>query len=79
MGKALLAAQWGFNELSLNRIEIVVAVNNKVSQRVAEKTGVVREGILRNRAIVHGRVVDAVMYSLIPSDLRLYHAEGCHH
>jgi ribosomal-protein-serine acetyltransferase len=66
---ALLLARWGFKELGLNRIEIVVATDNKRSQRVAEKTGARREGILRNRILIHGRAHDAVMFSLVPQDL----------
>ena len=42
----LLLAQFGFEELNLKRIEIVVNVNNVVSQRVAEKAGATREGVL---------------------------------
>jgi RimJ/RimL family protein N-acetyltransferase len=50
----------------LNRIEILVAVDNLASQRVAAKVGAVREGILRNRLLLHGKIHDAVMFSLIP-------------
>ncbi len=62
-------ARFGFEELGLARIEIVVSIGNIASQRAAEKTGAKREGILRNRSLVHGRSTDAVMFSLIPSDL----------
>ncbi len=65
----LLLARWGFKELSLNRIEILVATANKRSLRVAEKVGAQREGILRNRIIVRDRVHDGVMYALIPGDI----------
>jgi len=65
----LLLAQFGFRELRLNRIEIVVAVGNKASQRVAEKAGAIREGVLRNRLAVHDKAHDAVMFSFIPPDL----------
>ncbi len=68
---ARLLARFGFGKLKLNRIEIVIAVGNKASQRVAEKIGAKREGILRNRLVVRDRVYDAVMFSLIPEDLNL--------
>src|SRR5438874_11836926 len=42
-----LAARFGLEELGLHRIEIVVAVDNLASRRVAEKAGAVREGLLR--------------------------------
>jgi len=64
-----LLAQFGLRKLKLNRIEIMAAVGNKASQRVAEKVGARREGILRNRIVVRERVYDAVMFSLIPEDL----------
>ncbi len=62
----LLLADFGFKELKLNRIEILVAADNPASQRVAVKVGAVREGILRNRLLLHGKIHDAVMFSLIP-------------
>ena len=65
----LLLAQFGFGQLRLNRIEILVAVGNNASLRVAEKAGATREGILRNRLRVSNKVHDAVMFSLIPQDL----------
>jgi len=64
-----LLARFGFKELKLNRIEIVVATPNIASQRVAEKAGATREGVLRNRLVVGDKVYDAVMFSLIPQDL----------
>ena len=63
---ALLLADFGFKELKLNRIEILAAVENHASQRVAAKAGAMREGILRNRLLLHGKIHDAVIFSLIP-------------
>ena len=63
----LLLADFGFKELKLNRIEILVAVDNLASQRVAAKVGAVREGVLRNRLLLHGKIHDAVIFSLIPN------------
>jgi RimJ/RimL family protein N-acetyltransferase len=54
-----------FAETDLVRIEIVCAVGNTRSQRVAERAGAVREGVLRNRLVLRGQPVDAVMYSLL--------------
>ena len=64
-----LLARFGFEQLGLNRIEIVTAVGNQASRRVAEKAGATQEGILRNRFIVRDNIYDAVMFSLIPGDL----------
>jgi ribosomal-protein-serine acetyltransferase len=65
----LLLSKFGFEELKLNRIEIMTEVENKRSQRVAEKTGAKREGILRNRLFIHGQVRDVFLFSLIPEDI----------
>ncbi len=64
----LLAAEFGFEDLGLNRIEILTAVGNVASGRVAEKAGAKKEGILRSRLLLHNRPQDAVMYSLIAAD-----------
>lgn len=63
-----LLTRYAFEHLGLKRVEIVVAVGNKASQRVAQKAGAVREGILRNRVVIGENVYDAVMHSLIPQD-----------
>jgi len=68
---ARLIAKYGFEKLGFQRIEIVVEVDHSPSLRIAEKLGVVREGLLRNRLQVHGSPHDAYMHSLIPSDYAL--------
>jgi RimJ/RimL family protein N-acetyltransferase len=65
---AKLAARFAFEHLGLIRVEIVIAVGNQASVRVAEKLGAHDEGILRNRIVVGKSIYDAHMYSLIPSD-----------
>ena len=58
-------ADFAFGNTDLVRLEIVCAVGNDASQRVAERAGAVREGVLRHRLLLHGQSVDAVMYSLV--------------
>ena len=65
---AKLAARFAFEKVGLIRTEIVIAVGNRASIRVAEKVGAHYEGVLLNRMIVGKSVYDAHMYSLIPSD-----------
>jgi ribosomal-protein-serine acetyltransferase len=67
----LLAARYAFEEVGLVRVEIVIALANQASIRVAEKVGATYEGILRNRMVVGSDVFDARMYSLIPPDFGL--------
>ena len=68
---ARLAVRFGFENVGLIRAEIVVAVGNEASRRVAEKIGAHYEGILLNRMVIGKSVCDAHMYSLIPSDFGL--------
>jgi len=64
-----LASRFAFEQLGLNRIEIVAAVGNIPSQRVAEKACARREGVLRNRLLINGESLDAVLFSLVPKDV----------
>jgi RimJ/RimL family protein N-acetyltransferase len=66
-----LLAIWGHETLELQRLELITDPENVASQRVAEKVGFVREGVLRSH-LRHpdGRVRDSVMFSLLPGELR---------
>lgn len=61
-------AAWTFQNTPLHRLEIVVAVANLRSQRVAEKAGAHRDAVLKKRVIVDGRSCDAVLYSILRPD-----------
>ena len=56
---------WAFTNTDLHRLEIITATANHRSQRVAEKVGAAREGVLKSRLIVFDCFQDAVMYSII--------------
>ena len=60
-----LVARWSFEHTDLQRLEIVTAVGNGASQRVALKAGALREGTLRSRLCIHGTFHDAVMHAII--------------
>jgi len=68
---AKLTARFAFEHLGLIRVEIVIAVGNPASVRVAEKIGAHDEGILLNRMVVGKSIYNAHMYSLLPSDFGL--------
>jgi ribosomal-protein-serine acetyltransferase len=68
---AKLVARFAFEEVGLIRVEIVIAVGNQASTRVAEKIGAHYEGVLLNRMVVGRSIYDAHMYSLLPSDFGL--------
>jgi RimJ/RimL family protein N-acetyltransferase len=57
-------AEWPW----LVRLEAVADVENPASQRVLEKAGFVREGVLRSYVVLKGRPRDMVMFSFIDSD-----------
>jgi len=68
---AKLAARYAFENDGLIRVEVVMAVDNSASRRVAEKSGAQYQGILGNRMVVGRDVYNAHMYSLIPEDFGL--------
>jgi ribosomal-protein-serine acetyltransferase len=65
---AKLAARFAFEKAKLIRVEIVIAIGNEPSKRVAEKIGAHYEGILLNRIVIGTKISDAHMFSLLPSD-----------
>lgn len=60
--------QYGFEQFSLTRIYALPFAGNAASQRVLEKAGYTREGVLRRSAIKDGRVTDQVMFAIIDRD-----------
>ena len=69
-GAVRLISRWAFEALDCQRLQLRADERNAPSQRVAEKAGFRREGVLRS---VHfnareDRRVDFVMYSLLPTD-----------
>ena len=68
---AKLSARFAFERLKLIRAEIVIAIGNEASMRVAGKIGAHDEGILLNRMVTGDHISDAHMFSLLPSDFGL--------
>ena len=66
----LLVAGWAFEELGVQRLELTTVPENVASQRVAERAGFTREGVLRGlQAAKDDGRQDTVMFSLLPADL----------
>jgi RimJ/RimL family protein N-acetyltransferase len=61
-----ILTNFGFQTLGLTRIEIVVASENVPSRRVAEKSRAQLECVARNRLLIRGVPMAAVVYSLVP-------------
>lgn len=64
-----LVAAWAWRDLALARLTLLTEPSNRRSQRVAERTGFQKEGVLRSYVEIDGRRVDNVSYSLLPTDL----------
>jgi RimJ/RimL family protein N-acetyltransferase len=63
-------SRWAFESLGLGRVELVTDPENVASQRVAERAGFQREGILRSIILERdGSRRDGVMFSLLPGEL----------
>lgn len=65
-----LLAGWALGQLGLMRLEMFIEPENVASQRVAERCGFVREGLLRSRWVSKGRRRDSVVYGLLSAQLR---------
>jgi RimJ/RimL family protein N-acetyltransferase len=65
---ACLMARYAFLEMSLTRLQLVIAQQNQASCRVAEKLGAHLECIAHNRVQVEGKPAPGAIYSLFPDD-----------
>jgi RimJ/RimL family protein N-acetyltransferase len=65
-----LIARWAFNDLQVARLELTCGPDNRASQRVGERCGFTREGILRSHIPFKGTRRDTVLFSLLPGELR---------
>ncbi|NJP39399.1 GNAT family N-acetyltransferase [Alkalicoccus luteus] len=61
--------RYGFEQMHLQRIEALIEPSNAPSQRLAEKQGFIREGLLRSYEFTVGKFDDLYMYSILKSDL----------
>jgi RimJ/RimL family protein N-acetyltransferase len=58
-----LLTAWAFDELPLERIELLIDVENSPSEIVAERCGYTREGVLRWTYLKPGLRSDTIVYS----------------
>jgi RimJ/RimL family protein N-acetyltransferase len=59
-----------FNSLGYHKVTLRVAVGNTASDRVAEKLGFTREGVLREELLIRGNWVDHSLWSLLDREYR---------
>jgi ribosomal-protein-alanine N-acetyltransferase len=62
-----LLVGWAQGDLGLHRIELHTLLENAPMQGLAEASGFVREGVLRDYAFERGRFVDNVVYARLPA------------
>jgi RimJ/RimL family protein N-acetyltransferase len=63
-----LLTRWGFEELELERLELRIDVANTGSERVAERAGYRRDGILRSAYFKEGLRSDTGIWSRLRTD-----------
>ena len=60
--------QYGFEHFGLNRIYLFTESENIAAIRLFEKVGFIREGLLRQDIVSHGKYVDRFVYSILRKD-----------
>ena len=63
-----LLTEFAFEELGMERLELMIAVQNEPSKIVAERAGYTREGVLRSAYFKQGRREDTELWSRLPTD-----------
>ena len=59
-----------FGPLGYHKVTLRIAVGNDASDRVAEKLGFTREGVLREELLIRGNWVDHSLWSLLDREFR---------
>ena len=65
-----LYARHAFDELGVQRLEVLIQPGNEASLALAESVGFRREGTLRRYTVIRGQRVDLVMLSMLRDELR---------
>lgn len=65
-----------FDSLGYHKVVLRIAVGNDASDRVAEKLGFTREGVLREELLIRGNWVDHSLWSLLDREYRAARRSG---
>ncbi|GAU80069.1 GNAT family N-acetyltransferase [Fusibacter sp. 3D3] len=83
VGYALLQSEWrkgygteavgkivdfGFEQMALNRIEATITPGNDGSVRLLEKVNFQKEGLVRQRDLIKGQLVDGIIMGILRED-----------
>lgn len=63
-----LILEYGFEKLDLNRIYLFTEVENVAAQKMFERVGFVREGVIRQDILSHGKYADRIAYGFLRED-----------
>lgn len=63
-----LILQYGFEELGLNKIYLFTEAENVPAQKMFERVGFVKEGLIRQDVVSHGEFVDRFAYGFLKED-----------
>jgi ribosomal-protein-alanine N-acetyltransferase len=61
--------KFGINQMNLNRIEAFITPGNDASVKVLEKLNFTKEGIVRERDLIKGKLEDGILMSIIQKDI----------
>lgn len=65
---SILILEYGFKILGLNKIYLFTEIKNLLAQKLFEKVGFSKEGVLRQDIISHGSFVDRIAYGFLRED-----------
>lgn len=71
-----LLLEEAFNSLGYHKVVLRIAVGNDASDRVAEKLGFTREGVLREELLIRGNWVDHSLWSILDREYRSARRSG---
>lgn len=63
-----LLTAWAFEAAGAQRVVLIINTDNLASERVAERRGYMREGVMRSIHLKQDIRVDAALWSRLPSD-----------
>ena len=63
-----LLTAWAFADVGSLRAYLIIDPDNRASERVAERCGYIREGVMRSIHVKQGRRNDAGLWSRLPTD-----------
>lgn len=72
----LMFLLYGFQKLNFHRVHTTIAADNIASRRVADKVGLVEEGLLRQHILTAGKRLDVVQYGALRDEWLPAHADA---